>query len=201
MDKIVIADDHAIVRAGFRALIEQAGGFDIEAECSTLDETRMAVLQFQPNVLVLDISLPGGGLNLIPELRKSHPSLAILILSMHTGQPYVSEALRLGAMGYVSKGAAADELIEALKCVVTGQLYLSSDLRNPPANGGLELLSERERVVFLQLAQGETPKQVAFKLGISVKTAYLHRASIREKLGVHTDLQLHQLALSRGLLH
>ncbi|OZB57768.1 MAG: hypothetical protein B7X33_06830 [Lysobacterales bacterium 13-68-4] len=151
-------------------------------------------------MLVLDISLPGGGLTLVPDMRASYPNMTILILSMHSGEPYVSEAFRQGVTGYVSKGAAADELIAALKCVAEGGRYLSSDLRSDSVETGLAMLSERERVVFLKLAQGGTPKQVALDLGISVKTAYLHRASIREKLGIQTDLQLHHFALSRGLL-
>jgi DNA-binding NarL/FixJ family response regulator len=195
-----MADDHAVVRAGFRALIEQAGGYKILAECATASEARRAVQQHLPEMLVLDISLPGGGLTLVPDMRASYPNMTILILSMHSGEPYVSEAFRQGVTGYVSKGAAADELIAALKCVAEGGRYLSSDLRSDSVETGLAMLSERERVVFLKLAQGGTPKQVALDLGISVKTAYLHRASIREKLGIQTDLQLHHFALSRGLL-
>ncbi len=201
MLKLVMADDHAIVRTGFRALIEQAGGFHILAECADCDSARAAVLGHRPDVLALDISLPGGGLNLAAELRQSQPELRILILSMHAGDPYLSEALRLGVAGYVSKAAAADELVTALWRIEAGERYLSSDLRAAPAaNDGLEELSEREREVFLRLARGQTPKQVALDLDISVKTAYLHRTSIREKLGVNTDLQLHQLALAQGLL-
>lgn len=196
-----MADDHSIVRTGFRALLEQTGGYGIVAECATTEEARNAVLDRMPDVLVLDISLPGGGLNLLQELRLSCPDVAILILSMHVDEPYVSEALRLGAAGYVSKGSAADELLSALACIMAGKSYLSSDLRNPtPLDSGLEFLSERERTVFMKLASGQTPKQVALDLGISVKTAYLHRASIREKLGVHNDLELHRMALARGLL-
>lgn len=201
MLKLVMADDHAIVRTGFRALIEQAGSFRILAECGDCDAARTAVLHHKPDALVLDISLPGGGLNLAAELRQSQPELRILILSMHAGDPYLSEAMRLGVAGYVSKGSAADELIAALRSIEAGERYLSSDLHTTPVGGrGLGQLSEREREVFLRLARGQTPKQVALDLDISVKTAYLHRASIREKLGVNTDLQLHQLALAQGLL-
>lgn len=201
MYRIVMADDHAIVRTGFRALIEQTGCYTILAECGDCDAARAAVAQHQPDVLVLDISLPGGGLTLAAELRRTHPELHVLILSMHAGEPYLSEALRLGVAGYVSKGVAADELVTALRSIEDGERYLSSDLHVAPTSPtGLEHLSEREREIFLRLAHGQTPKQVALDLNISVKTAYLHRASIRNKLGVNTDLQLHQFALSQGLL-
>lgn len=197
-----MADDHAIVRAGFRALIEQAGGYAIAAECSDIDTARDAVIAHRPDLLVLDLSLPGGGLNLLPEIRRISPATRVLVLSMHTGDPYVSEAIRRGAAGYVSKGAAADELVVALADITAGNMYFSSDLaaRPTPATGGLGGLSEREQEVFMRIAQGKTPKQLAFELGISVKTAYLHRSSIREKLGIQNDLQLHQMALSHGLL-
>ena len=201
MIRIVMADDHAIVSAGFRALIEQEAGFEIVAECGTLVEARMAVQLEHPDVLVLDLSLPGGGLALVPELRESLPGMAILVLSMHDREPWISEAFRRGVSGYVTKGAAVDELVTALHALAAGQSYLSSDLRRSPAPAiGLEQLSAREREVFERLARGETPKQAAIDMGISVKTVYLHRASLREKLGVHSDLCLHKLALERGLL-
>lgn len=201
MIRIVMADDHAIVRAGFRALIEQEADFRIVAECGGIAEARTAVHMEHPDVLVLDLSLPGGGLALVPELREALPDLAILVLSMHDHEPWISEALRRGVTGYVTKGAASDELVAALHAVAAGQSYLSSDLQRPAARRfGLETLSEREQEVFLRLARGETPKQAAIDMGISVKTVYLHRASLRVKLGAYNDLELHQLALERGLL-
>ncbi|WP_271680696.1 response regulator [Thermomonas mangrovi] len=201
MIRIVMADDHAIVRAGFRALIEQEPGFGIVAECSAIADTREAVLLQHPDVLVLDLSLPGGGLSLVPELREALPDMAILVLSMHDHEPWISEALRRGVTGYVTKGAASDELVAALRAVAAGQPYLSSDLQQPAApRAGLEALSEREQEVFLRLARGEPPKQAAIEMGISDKTVYLHRASLRAKLGVNNDLALHKLALERGLL-
>jgi len=201
MIRIIMADDHAIVRAGFRALIEQESGFEIVAECSGTADTRIAVHLQHPDVLVLDLSLPGGGLALVPELREALPDMAILVLTMHDHEPWISEALRRGVAGYVTKGAASDELIAALHAVASGQSYLSSDLKRPSTRRtGLEELSEREQEVFLRLARGETPKQAAFDMEISVKTVYLHRASIRAKLGIYNDLELHQLALDRGML-
>ena len=196
-----MADDHAIVRKGFHALLEQAEHIRIVAECDTTQGARDALLTLAPDLLVLDISLPGGGLELLRQMQAMPGTPPVLILSMHVGEPYVSEALRLGAAGYVSKSTAADELLPAIDGIMAGQTYLSSDLRNaPPASLSPGPLSQREHEIFLRLANGHTPKQVALDLGISVKTAYLHRASIRQKLGVHNDLQLHRLALAHGLL-
>lgn len=202
MIRIVLADDHAIVRTGFRALIEQEADLCIVAEGSNADEARTAVHKHQPDVLVLDLSMPGSGMALLGELRSSTPGLRLIVLSMHDREPYISEALRRGADGYVSKGAATDELVAALRAVQAGQIYKSSDLQQPLPNphAGLERLSEREREVFLLLARGQTPKQAAFALDISIKTAYLHRAAVRSKLGVRSDMELHRLAVERGLL-
>lgn len=109
--------------------------------------------------------------------------------------------MRRGVTGYVTKGAASDELGAALRSVAAGHSYLSSDLQRPAApRAGLEALSEREQEVFLRLARGETPKQAAIEMGISDKTVYLHGASVRAKLGAYNDLALHKLALERGLL-
>lgn len=201
MTRLVIADDHAIVRRGLRSLIEQAGGHDILAECTDAESTREAVRRFRPEVLVLDIAMPGdSGLDLARELRGSHPELRILLYSQYTGPMYVAEARRLGLAGYVSKDAVADELLEALHAIAAGQFYLSHDLRGQDDVSGLAQLSEREREVLLLLAHGCTPKQTAFKLEISEKTVYTHRERIREKLGVQTDQQLMKLAQGLGLL-
>lgn len=200
MIRIAMADDHAIVRAGFRALIEDEPGFEIVAECGGCDDAREAVLALHPDVLVLDLSLPGGGLDLVPELREALPGLAILVLTMHDDDGYVAEAVRRGVHGYVTKGAAPRELFDALHAVVAGRSYLSSDLLRPASAPAMDVLTERESDVFLRIARGMTPKQIAFELGISRQTVYQHRDSIRAKLGLRNDLELHRAALVRGLL-
>jgi DNA-binding NarL/FixJ family response regulator len=202
MFRIVLADDHAIVRTGFRALIEQEPDMRIIAECSNADEAYTAVIEQKPDVLALDLSMPGGGLALVSRLQTSAPDLLLLVLSMHDREPYISEALRRGVHGYVTKGAATDELVAALRVICAGGTYTSSDVRQAARtpDSGLERLSEREREVFLLLAHGATPKQVASNMGISDKTAYLHRTAVRAKLGARSDLDLHQIALERGLL-
>jgi DNA-binding NarL/FixJ family response regulator len=200
MIRIVLADDHAIVRKGFRALIEQEDDMRIVAECGSAIEARDAVHAHLPDILVLDLTMPGGGLSVVPDLRAGIPDLRMLVLSMHDREPYISEALKRGVNGYVTKGAATDELVAALRAVMAGETFLSSDLRQPSPPPGLESLSEREREVFVRLAQGATPKQIALDLGISPKTVYLHRETLRTKLEARSDLDLHRIALEHGLL-
>lgn len=202
MIRILLADDHAIVRRGFRALIEEEHDLLIVAECGTADEARIAMDEHKPDVMVLDLSMPGGGLSLVPESGRAQGRTKLLVLSMHDREPYISEALRRGVHGYVTKGAATDELVTAVRAVCAGQTYLSSDLERVHATpvSSVSPLTEREFEIFLMLARGDTPKQVAHQLGISIKTAYLHRATLREKLGARRDLDLHRIALERGLL-
>jgi two-component system uhpT operon response regulator UhpA len=201
MTRLAIADDHAIVRKGLRSLLEQAGGFDIVAECSDIAGAREAVERLRPDVLVTDISMPGGnGLQLAGILRTACPDLKILLYSQYASPMYVTEARRLGLAGYVSKDVVADELLDALASVVRGEFYLSSDLRAQAEIAGLDALSEQERRIFLLLAEGLAPKQVAAEVGIKDKTVYAHREHIREKLGLRSDAQLQLLARRIGLL-
>ncbi|MEO5560331.1 MAG: response regulator transcription factor [Dokdonella sp.] len=202
MIRIVLADDHAIVRTGFRALVDEEPDMGIVAECASADEARLVVRTQRPDVLAFDISMPGGGLSLLPELSESAPSLKLLVLSMHDREPYISEAFRRGAHGYVTKGAATDELVAALRTVCAGQRYLSSDIERSESKpkSRIDHLSQREREVFLLLSRGTTPKQAASDLGVSIKTIYLHRTVIRDKLGVRNDLDIHRIALEGGLL-
>ncbi len=200
MIRIVMADDHAIVRAGFRALLEDEPCFRIVAECDDARQALAAVQALQPDVLVLDLSLPGGGVAQITTFGERWPEMAILVLSMHDREPWISEAMACGARGYVSKGAAHRELPAALAAVAAGQLYLSSDLNVAASKPLLQQLTERERLVFLSLARGQAPKQIALEQGISDKTIYQHRSSLRRKLGVRTEFELQQKARELGLL-
>lgn len=198
MISIVIADDHAIVRRGLLSLLEQAGGFSVLAECSNAAGAQEAVRRLSPDVLVTDISMPGGsGLRLADDLRSAYPALKILLYSQYASPMYVAEARRLRLSGYVSKDAVADELIDALLAVARGEFYLSRDLRGLGHVPGLEALSARERELFLQLAQGNSLKQAAGAMGISDKTAYTHRENLRDKLGLHGNQELQQMALDR----
>ena len=207
MYSIVLIEDHAIVREGFKRLIEVEGDLDVVAECRTADDAVDAVGRRHPDLVVLDLSLPdGSGLPLIEHLRSMSPLTRVVVLSMHSGEPYVSEALRRGASGYVTKGAGPEELIAGLRAIMCGECFLSSDLRERRARrpdrslDPISRLTAREREVFTLLAGGLAPKQVAARLGIGQKTIYIHRASLMGKLGAGSELDLYRMATERGLL-
>lgn len=205
MIRIVLADDHASVRKGFLLLIEREADMTIVAECAGLADTEAALAAMAADVLVLDITMRSdSGLAGLPRLRALHPELRIVVMSMHEGDAYVSEALARGADGYVTKAVAPEELIAAVRAVMAGQRGLrSSDIaarsRAAPAVS-LSSLSAREREVFMALAGGDRPKQVAASLGVSVKTVYVQRASVLAKLGVRSDRDLYRIALENGWL-
>ena len=207
MYSIVLVDDHAIVREGFKRLIGLEPDLKVVGECRSADDAVEAVTQHRPDLVALDLSLPdGSGLPLIEHLRSVAPDTRIVVLSMHDGEPYVSEALRRGASGYVTKGVAPEELVAGLRAVMQGDQFLSSDLRQRRAEqpesvlDPLHRLTVREHEVFLLLACGKTPKQVAAELGIGQKTVYIHRASVMGKLNAGSELELYRMASERGLL-
>ena len=204
MTSIVLVDDHAIVREGFKRLIEAEPGLEVIAECGDAEEALETILAQPADLVVLDLSLPnGGGLPLLEHLLSVRPRLRVVVLSMHDSEPYISEALRRGAWGYVSKSAAAEELIAGLREVLAGRQFLSSDIARQRANRETDpmmRLTAREQEVFLLLARGLTPKQTAAELGIGQKTVYIHRASLMGKLGAGSELDLYRLARERGLV-
>ena len=207
MYSIVLVDDHAIVREGFKRLIDQEVDLAVVAECRCADDAVEAVSRHRPDLVALDLSLPdGSGLPLIEHLCSVAPDTRIVVLSMHDGEPYVAEALRRGASGYVTKGVAPEELVAGLRAVMEGRQFLSSDLRQRRAErpesalDPLHRLTAREREVFLLLARGRTPKQVSAELGIGQKTVYIHRASVMGKLNAGSELELYRMASERGLL-
>lgn len=207
MPRIVLVDDHAIVREGFKRLIELEPDLDVVAEARNADEAVDAVTQHRPDLVAVDLSLPdGSGLPLIEHLGSIAPGMKIVVLSMHDGEPYVSEALRRGAKGYVTKGVAPEELVAAVRSVLGGDQYLSSDLRERRSGrttadlDPFNRLTAREREVFLLLAVGRAPKQVAAELGIGQKTIYIHRAAVMNKLNAGSELDLYRMAQERGLI-
>jgi two-component system uhpT operon response regulator UhpA len=207
MHRIVLVDDHAIVREGFKRLIELEPDLDVIAECRCADDAVEAVTQWLPDLVALDLSLPdGSGLPLIEHLLSVAPQTRIVVLSLHDGEPYISEAMRRGASGYVTKGVAPEELVAGLRAVMNGESFLSSDIRKRRAErpgdalDPIHRLTAREREVFLLLAAGRAPKQVAAELGIGQKTVYIHRASVMGKLGAGSELELYRMASERSLL-
>lgn len=210
--RVLIADDHAIVRTGIRHVLESEPGFTVVGEAATGAEALALAESLRPDVAVLDLSLPGdSGLRVAAELRRITPETHVLILSMHDNTEYVMESLRAGVHGYLLKDAAATELRGAIRAVRRGESFFSpaiaarlgAVLRGDPEaqrGSGLAQLSARERQVLIGVAQGRTNREIALELGISHRTVETHRESLMRKLGVRTVAGLTRLALEAGLI-
>ena len=203
--RIVLVDDHPIVRAGFRQLLDMQSGWGV-VELGSAAELAAYLRGGEVDVLVLDLSLADAdGLVLIRQVLAVEPMLPIIVLSMHDSALYVQDALAAGALGYVTKRSGPDEIVDAVNAVAAGQQYLSQDIRAYAQNraaGNLHApeLTAREAQVWLLLARGHTVARVARTMDVSPKTVYAHRSSIYTKLGVSSDHELRQLALKRGVI-
>jgi two-component system response regulator NreC len=203
--RIVLADDHAVVRSALRMLLDSEQGFTVVGEAGNLDTATQLVLDERPAVLVLDLSMPGRStLEAIPTLREQAPDTHIVVLTMQDQPEVVREALTAGAAGYVVKDAADAELVEAVRRAAVGEIYLNPRLgaqmaRAAPA-APVDDLTEREVQVLRLIALGHTSAEIAAQLYVSVRTVEAHRAHIQKKLGVRTRAELVRHALSRGLL-
>jgi len=204
--KIVIADDHAVVRSGLRMLLDSEAGFEVVAEAGDVDSARRYVRGHHPAVLVLDLNMPGGSsLEAIPGLREEFPETQIVVLTMQDDPAFAREAMRAGALGYVLKEAADAELVEAVRDAAEGRTYLHPRLgarlaAEPEPRGPSSDLSEREIEVLLLIALGHTNSEIAEQLFLSVRTVESHRAHIQQKLGLSTRAQLVKYALDHKLL-
>lgn len=207
LHRVLLIDDHTLVRAGLRALVDGLPGFRVVAEGGDGDELLPLVAQHAPAVVVLDISMPRlSGIDALRQLRQLHPTLPVVMLSMHTGRDHVVAALRAGANAYLPKEAAQDELGQALATVLGGRQYLSPSLATVVGELGAspaaptDPLTPRQREVLTLLAQGFAIKEVAFRLQLSVKTVETHRAQLMERLGIRDLPGLVIYALRHGLI-
>src|SRR3990172_5845186 len=209
--RALLADDHALVRAGIRALLEAVEGVSVVAEAGTGDEAVRLAIEQRPELVVLDIAMPGmSGLDAAVRIREALPDTRVLILSMHAGDDFVQRALRAGAAGYLMKDAAAGELELAVKAVMGGGTYLSPRVskqvldeyvrRVENAPGPLDGLTPRQRQILGLIAAGRSTKQIAYELGLSVKTVETHRAQLMERLGIRDVAGLVRLAIRAGLV-
>ena len=202
---IVLVDDHPIVRAGFRQLLDMQPGWQA-VELGSAAELAAHMRAEPLDLLVLDLSLADAdGLVLLRHVLTVRPSLPVIVLSMHDSALYVQDAINAGARGYVTKRSGPDEIVDAVTSVLAGKQYLSQDVR-PAARSenGIEghapELTVREAQVWLLLARGHSVARVAKTMGVSPKTVYAHRSSIYTKLGLSSDHELRQLAIRRGLV-
>lgn len=203
--RVVIADDHAVVRRGLRQVLDDEDDVEVVAEAADLSSAIRYVRGHRPDVLVLDLNLPEGlSLDAIPEIRAEFPSTQIVILTMQNEPAYARQALASGALGYVLKEAAESELVEAVRRAAQGDTYLNPRLgarvAAEPPPGPPDGLSERELEVLRMIALGHTNAEIAEQLYLSVRTVETHRAHIQQKLRLSSRSELVRYALERGLL-
>ncbi len=209
---IVVADDHAIVRHGLKALLQAEPEFEVVGEAADGIEAVQLVNQVSPNVLILDMAMPGmGGLDVIDQVKVSSPNTRIVVLSMHRNEAYVQASLRNGASAYVLKGSPSNELMEGIRAAVAGKIYLSHPLSEraieayaqrlkPEEMDSFDTLTSREREILKLTVEGSKTQDIAIKLAISPRTVETHRTNLMNKLDIHSQLELLRYAIKRGIL-
>jgi DNA-binding NarL/FixJ family response regulator len=202
--RVLIADDHALVRSGLRALLEAQPGFCVVGEAEDGAVVVERCHKFAPQVVVMDLTMPGrGGIKATEDIRRECPGVKVVVLTMHDDDAYVRMARLAGAAGFVLKKSLATELIRAIQAVHGGKTYFPGTNMLPPSRPGqspLDLISQREQEILAQIALGYTNSEIAAKLHISDKTVETHRAHIVEKLGLQSRADLVRFALEHGLL-
>lgn len=208
---ILLADDHALVRAGIRALLQGLVNVEVVGEAENGDEAIALAERLQPTIVLMDIAMPGiSGLEATRRLTLQYPGMRVIILSMHMDQQYAMRALRAGAKGYLLKGARTSELELAITSIARGETYLSPAMSRvlvdqvvhgaPVEPNLLARLTLRQREVLQLIAQGLTSKEIARELALSIKTVNTHRADIMEQLGIHDIAGLVRFAVHEGLV-
>ncbi len=205
--RILLADDHVIVRQGLRALLERAG-FEVVGEADNGQQAIELAGKLHPEIAVLDVAMPTlNGIDAARGIRKVSDQTKIILLTMYTQKKFVLESLRAGVRGYVIKSTAADELVEAIRTVRKGNPYLTPEVANVMVEGYLATgepqgpcLGDRERQVLQLVAEGKTTKEIADILDITVKTAESHRAHLMDKLQIHDTASLVRYAIREGLV-
>lgn len=208
MIRIVVADDHAVVRRGISRILADAPDLQLVGEAASGPDLVTLVLGTPADVCVLDLAMPGGGLDLIGRLRELKPSLRILVFSMHPEAQYAVRCLAAGASGYLGKGGPAEEVEQAIRTVHEGRRFITEGVAELLASHVLEgagalpheRLSNREFDVFRRLARGEGPGEIAEELGLSPKSVSTYRARVLQKVGVTRNAELTRYALEHGLL-
>jgi DNA-binding NarL/FixJ family response regulator len=210
--RILLADDHKIVRLGLRTLLENQPGMEVVAEAQDGREAFQMVREFLPDVVVMDIAMPElNGIEATRLITAEYPNIKVIALSMHSDRRFVARMLEAGASGYLLKDCAFEELAHAINAVYENQTYLSSDitgvvigdylrqLSSKSPSSLFSLLTPREREVLQPLTEGKTTKQIAALLHVSVKTIETHRSQIMEKLDIHSVAELTKYAIREGI--
>lgn len=212
--KVMLVEDHAIVREGLKALLTSEKDIEVVGEAGNFAEALQVATQTRPEVVVMDLRLPDrSGIEVTRALKETFPDIKVVILSMYDEEGLVLRALKSGATGYVLKRAGVSELLKAIRTVYSGEAYLDStiarrvveglqkDISLKPKGGTEPELTPREEEILRLVAQGLTNQEIARRLFISIKTVQAHRANLMKKLGVHDRVELVKYALKKGLLH
>ncbi len=209
--RVMIVDDHALVREGIMALLKLYEDVEVVGEASDGTEAIDAANRLKPDIILMDIAMPGlGGLEATLEIKKTHPDIKVIVLSQYDDKEYVSRFLKANVSGYILKKAVGGELIAAIRAVAKGESYLHSSVASKVIDGYVgrtrevadpyDLLTDREKQVLKLIAEGNTHKEIASVLGISVKTAVAHHTNISEKLDMHSKAELIKFAIQKGII-
>ncbi len=207
---LMLVDDHPIVRSGFCRLLQGQKNFQVVAEASDGEAGCNLYQKFKPDILILDLSLPGiTGIETISRIKDQDEAARILIFSMHDNKTMLSNALKAGALGYITKSSGINVLVEAITQIKAGKLYIGADLLANKAsdpvvtglqNNPLSMLTERESQIFKLLAEGNSCRQIADRIAISPKTVSVHHTNIMKKLDLHNPVQLIHLAIKNNII-
>ncbi len=210
MIRVLLVDDHELVRTGFRRILEGDSGIEIAGEAKSGEEALQQVQKLKPDLVLMDINMPGiGGIEATRKIKRLYPETQVIAVTIHSRAPFPEQLHEAGAMGYVSKGCPPDELFEAIRTVSAGEPFISNDVSRkmtlrlltgkiPDAPFGM--LSQREMQVMLMITQGSRTQDISDSLCISPKTVSTYRHRLFEKLSVKTDVELTHLALRYGLI-
>jgi two-component system, NarL family, invasion response regulator UvrY len=206
--RVMLVDDHAVVRAGIKRLLEQESQFTVVAEADSGERAYVLFGEFLPDICVMDISMPGmGGLEAIKKIIARYPNAKLLVLSMHENAAFANQAIKAGAKGYLTKNGLAEELINALDSLVKGDVYINASIAKKIAIESLSKeqdllhqLSAREFEIFRMLCEGEETNQIANLLNISIKTVANYQTTIKQKLGINNTVEMVRLAIRYKLI-
>ncbi len=207
--RVMLVDDHELVRIGIRRLLSDVPGIEVVAEASTGEEAIELVSKFKPNVVLMDVNMPGmGGLEATKRLKRIAPDSKVLVVTVYGDEPYPSLVLQAGAVGYMTKGASVDEMVQAIRSVSYGKRYISPEVAQQLAlkhlsdesASPLDDLSEREMQVMIMITSGQEVSDIAEQLCLSPKTVNSYRYRIFEKLNIHNDVELTHLAIKYNLV-
>ncbi len=213
VQRLVIVDDHTLLRAGLRALLSQDPGLEVAGEADNGRDAIRVVGQLAPHLVLMDLTMPGmNGIEAVTEIKRRYPEVRVLVMTLHSAEDYIHAALKAGADGYILKDATQDEFRVAIRSVLKGKTYLCMDVSSKVVNGYLgggkangagsiyESLTHREREVLKLVAEGKSNRFIAEFLSLSVKTVEKHRSNLMAKLDVHNASGLTAYAIEKGLV-